>query len=110
MNKNIYYLPNSNKAADPIDLRRKLIIHTKGELGQLIDMFNGGTDYEKALASDRLIDATRKTFGLLPITEAAGVNDDVVMEYLAHFLEWLSTRLDKNSNPLQNYQPCTNCP
>jgi len=108
-NTNIYSPPNSNRSFDPLDVRRKLIIHTNGELTKLIDLYNDGDELNKAIAEDRLILATRKTFGLPPLSEQNGFSDETVLEYLAHFLEWLSKPSEINTNSIPKSHPCVGC-
>lgn len=109
--REIYRFPDSDRSADPLELRRRLTIHTQGHLSEWVKLFNDGeTDLERAQAEELLVTAARKAFDLKPVDQVGGVVDAVVLEYLAHFLEWLLKPPAKTTNSQRTSRPCTGCP
>jgi hypothetical protein len=107
--KEIYILPHSNLGVDPLEVKRKLIILSKGQLNDWITEFNTVEDeVAKATVEDSIITVARAAFKLGSPSEG-GVTDAVVLEYLAHFLEWLSTPFDPIAKSMQSGRPCTGC-
>lgn len=109
--RQIYSHPGSDRKYDPMELRRRLVIHTEGRLNEWVAEFNDGeSEYVRALAEEKLVAAARKSFELKPAVEAHGVTDQTVLDYLAHYLEWLSTPSVTTSSPRPIARPCTDCP
>jgi hypothetical protein len=108
--RNIYKIPQSTISVDPLEVRRRLMIGAEGKLHELIIKFNeGDSELEKAKAEDKLVEVARSAFKVKAVSEG-GPTDAVVLEYLAHFLEWLSSpsRIVTKTSPTS--QPCTGCP
>jgi len=109
--KRIYQLPNSALKFDPLDLRRRFTIQSGGKLSEWVDAYNDGeTELERAVAEESLVKLTRSVFGFKAVTEKDGVGDEAVLEYLAHYLEWLLKPSEPPINPFLTSQPCTDCP
>ena len=108
--KAIFQLPNTQLRFDPLELRRKLVLHTGGQLHSLILNFNDDSELVSAQAEDALVRAGRLAFNLKPLTEKGGVSDATVMEYLAHYLEWLSAPSQPAIKLSLTSQHCTDCP
>lgn len=110
-NTEIYSFPQLNLVGDPLALNRKLYIATQGQLRELVIQYNEGeTDLDKAKAEEALVAATRTAFGLAPVSRNGGVGDAAVLSLLSHFLEWLSTPVDKPTKPSLIGSGCTDCP
>lgn len=108
--KQIYSYPPAQVSADPLEVRRKLVIHSGNKFPEWVNQFNDGeSELAKATAEDALVGLCRTAFGLQPIGKG-GVCDAVVLELLAHYLEWLSTPSAQPINPYLISQPCTDCP
>ena len=93
---------------DPLEVRRRLTIHTGGDLHELLTVFNDGTDLDSAQAEDKLVPAARVAFNFKAAVEG-GTTDATVLEYLAHYLEWLSRPSVTNTATLPKTPPCTDC-
>ncbi len=109
--KNIYQLPNSTLRYDPLELRRKFTLQSQGKFSDWVDGYNDGeTELDRAVAEESLVKLTRSVFGLKGVTEKDGVGDSAVLNYLAHYLEWLLTPSESNISPYLTTRPCTDCP
>lgn len=111
MNTKIYKTGDGRLSFDPLSLRRRLLIESGNELNSLIALYNDAADPLEALkAEDRLVAVGRAAFGLAPVTQDGGVDDATVLDYLAHFLEWLSRPVNSQSPPMSIDTPCLDCP
>lgn len=109
--KQIYTLPNTNLKFDPLEVRRKFTLQTQGKFSDLVDAYNEGeTELVRVEAEEALVRVTRSVFGLKGITEKDGVGDATVLNYLAHYLEWLLKPSEVTINPFPTSRPCTDCP
>jgi hypothetical protein len=109
--KTIYQPAGSDLRFDPLELRRKFTLHTQNRLYELVAAFNDGeSELVRVEAEETLVVAARKAFGLKGTTETGGTCDATVLEYLAHYLEWLSTPFVPNTRPSPTSSPCTDCP
>lgn len=108
--RSIYQFPNSDLKIDPLELRRKLLIHSGGQFYEWVTLFNDGDELAQAQAEDQLVKAVRTAVSLQPATQKGGVCDATVLEYLAHYLEWLSTPFVAPTNLYPTVRPCTDCP
>jgi len=108
--RQVFRLPGTDLRYDPLELRRKFTLQSQGRLHALVDQFNDGTEVEKAAAEGELVAAARAVFGLKPAAEKGGSCDAAVLEYLAHYLEWLSKPSEPTIKAFPNSSPCTDCP
>jgi len=107
--RSIYKLPNTDLSVDPLEVRRCLLIESEGKLQDLIVTFNDSdSELEVAMAEDKLVKIARSAFKIKPVNEG-GTTDANVLEYLANFLEWLSTPLVTTIKPSQKSRPCMGC-
>lgn len=109
--KQVYVFPGGDRKGDPLELRRKLTLLSGGKLSEWIDAFNDGEgEVIRAQAEDDLVRVSRSAFGLTAVAEKGGVCDAVVLEYLAHFLEWLLRPSAPTVKAFPTPCPCTDCP
>lgn len=109
-NKELYVTPDNRFAYDPLTLRRRLLVLSDNKLNDLIAVYNDGeSEVERLKAEDRLLQVCREAFGLPNFTPQGGVPDEAVLEYLAHFLEWLLTPSQPKAEPQRIDVPCLDC-
>lgn len=108
--REILHFPNSTIRVDPLELRRKLLIHTNGQFHQFVQDFNDENELASALAEDALVAAVRSALSLKPAAEKGGASDASVMEYLSFYLEWLSAPAQPSINLSLTSSPCSDCP
>ncbi len=109
--KTIYKLPDGSRSYDPLSLRRRLLLESKNELNKWIAIFNDGVEeLDRLAAEESLIVVARRAFDLKPLTEAGGVADRTVLEFLGHLLEWLSAPVSRTTQRSPEGTPCLGCP
>ena len=88
--KLIYVSPLETKY-DPLAVQRKLIIASNGTINNYLSIWSDekATELEKANAEEFLVAVARKAFNLPSFDEDNSVTDDVVLNCLTSFLEWL---------------------
>lgn len=108
--KFIYTLPDGSRNYDPLVLRRRLLLQSKGKLNEWIALYNDAVEEaDRLVAEEGLVAAARFAFELRPVSEGGGITDAVVLEYLSHFLEWLSVPVSLTTAPSPIDQPCLDC-
>lgn len=107
MNKNIFTF--SDRSYDPIKVRRHLLIYSQNQFSDWVSKYNEGSEVEQANAEELLISVSRKAFNLPEVTEQGGVDDGVVLDLLAAYLEWLSVGPSVSTETSRISRPCTDC-
>jgi hypothetical protein len=109
--KQIYKLPDGTRSYDPLSVRRRLLLGSKNKFNEWVTMYNDGLDELDRLAAEgMLVETARTAMELPPLTAPNGVSDKTVLEYIGHFLEWLSAPLSQSTPPKQIDTPCLDCP
>lgn len=85
---------------DPLAIRRKLVIATKGKFNDLLKRQQGDDELESAVAEEELVAAVRSAFSLPPLTPTGGVADADALDLLDDYLDYL-----KNSNGAGDSEP-----
>lgn len=75
---------------DPLPLRRRLLVETKGQLNSLLDEVEGADVLAASLAAGRLAEAARLAFSFPELdAEGAGATESDCLDELYRFLGWL---------------------
>lgn len=74
---------------DPLAIRRKLVIATKGKFNDLLKRQQGDDELESAVAEEELVAAVRSAFSLPPLTPTGGVADADALDLLDDYLDYL---------------------
>lgn len=90
---------------DPLAIRRKLVIATKGKFNDLLKQQQGDDELEAAIAEEELVAAVRFAFALAPLTPTGGVADADALDLLDDYLDYL-----KNSNSAGDSEPNSSQP
>lgn len=90
-NQKLIYTSPLNIKYDPLALQRKLIINSNGSLNNYLTTWTNkdSTEVQVATAEEMLVHVTRKAFNLASFDEDNNITDDIVLNCLTNFLEWL---------------------
>ncbi len=107
----IYKCPVTEKALDPLALKRAITVASKNRFNAIVQEARSTDELVRATAEGQLVAVGRAAFGLAPIDpkSGAGVLDTVVLEAVTAFTRWLSKKgPTAQSGP--DSAPCTACP
>ncbi|QEL19078.1 hypothetical protein [Limnoglobus roseus] len=90
----LIYADVSGKSLDPLVVRRKLMLATKGELNALLDQAAGSDPLPALAAEEALAGAARTAFDFPAFTpDGGGATDLDCLEELNRFVEWVEKKL-----------------
>jgi hypothetical protein len=108
--RQIYHCGVTNRAYDPLAVRRVLLVETRNKFGALCADAKSADPVKAALAEQSLTAAARKAFGLPPVNaKGEGVLDALVWDALIAFTVWLSGK-GSAAQTKPDSAPCTDCP
>lgn len=111
--RQIYRCPKTGAFHDPLMVKRRLLIYSKGGLNAAIATWNDekADPVEKGKAEEVLVRAGRDAFGYPAIDAPTGkgIVDATVLEAVTDFTIWLRGKGETVQNTPTS-APCTDCP
>lgn len=111
MDTMIYRCPITGFSYDPLDIQRKLLTSSRGQINRWLELQRGEDELVAMDAEEKILPVVRGAFGLESVDKLTGkgVGTEACLQALNAYLRWVEAKKAKGQTS-QPSSPCADCP